>query len=239
MADRRENSVLFSLRELRDIEGERVKGEEDAEKARQEADRRAREDEIRQAREAEEAKIRSEQERVRRDQDAKERAVREDQLRLAESERRAQIEAAARLDQARIEAEAKARIDAKGVPVGPIVGGVIALIVVAGSIMGFVIHKHGVEMREQQAVMQAKAEADRRTLMAQQGEDQRKLKEEMAALQAQLDKAGNDAERAKIRAQMIAAQQTHRAGAKKAATTADGTKKVNSKSTDPLEGLDL
>ena len=42
MSDRRENSVLFSLRELRSIEEDRVKQEYDAEKERIEAERRAR-----------------------------------------------------------------------------------------------------------------------------------------------------------------------------------------------------
>ena len=57
MSDRRENSVLFSLRELRSIEDDRVKQEESAEAARIEAERKAREEEIRRAKEAEKRKF--------------------------------------------------------------------------------------------------------------------------------------------------------------------------------------
>ena len=124
MAERRENSVLFSLNELRNIESDRVRGEEEAERARIEAERRAREDEIRRAKEAEEAKRRAEEDRVRRDIEEKERIVRENELRLKESERRAQIEAAAKLEQARIEAEARARIEGKKFPTTQVVAGV-------------------------------------------------------------------------------------------------------------------
>src|SRR5207245_1302589 len=55
---RRENSLLISLKELRDIEEDRVKEEEDAVRAREDAERRAKEEAIRRAKEAEEAKIR-------------------------------------------------------------------------------------------------------------------------------------------------------------------------------------
>src|SRR5581483_749286 len=127
MAERRENSVLFSLRELRGIEEKRVKGEEEAEHARIEAKRRAEED------------------RVRAEQESRERAAREDQLRLQEAERRAQIEAAAKLEQHRIEAEARARMDAKKFPVGAVVGGVLALVVVAGIVMAVLVHNHNEE----------------------------------------------------------------------------------------------
>ncbi len=121
---------------------------------------------------------------------------------------------------------------------GPIIGIVCAVLFLGGGVMFYVIHKHGVELREQQAAMQAKAEADRRTLVAQQEEDQRKLREELSGLQAQLDKASNDAERAKIRQQMLAAQATHRAaGAKKVAGSTE-VKKTNVKTNDPLGGLD-
>src|SRR5437016_8492169 len=104
MSDRRENSVLFSLRELRTIEDDRVQQEADAEKARIESERRAREDEIRRAKEAEESKVRAAEDKIRREQEERERVERERELRLKEPERRAQIEAASRLEQHRIEA---------------------------------------------------------------------------------------------------------------------------------------
>src|SRR5438552_7105193 len=166
MAERRENSVLFSLNELRNIEQDRVRGEEEAEQARIEAERRAREEEIRRAKEAEEAKRRAEEDRIRRDIEDKERIVRESELRLKEAERRAQIEAAAKLEQARIEAEARARIEGKQFPTTQVVAGVIALVVLAGSIMGYLVHSHNEELARTQVELQQKADMERKKLQA-------------------------------------------------------------------------
>jgi colicin import membrane protein len=207
MAERRENSVLFSLNELRNIESDRVKGEEEAERARIEAERRAREEEIRRAKEAEEAKVRAEQDRIRREAEEKDRIAREHDLRLKESERRAQIEAAAKLEQHRIEAEARARIEGKKFPTGQVVGGVIALVVLAGSIMGYLVYSHNQELARTQAELQAKADQDRKQLMAQQAAEQAKLNKQLEDLKGELDKAQNDEERAKIKAKMLQAQQ--------------------------------
>jgi len=60
-----ENSVLFSLRELRRIEDDRVKKEQETARAKADAERQAREDAERRAREAEEQRVREEQERIR------------------------------------------------------------------------------------------------------------------------------------------------------------------------------
>src|SRR5579864_7160734 len=159
MAERRENSVLFSLNELRNIEQDRVRSEEEAERQRIEAERRAREEEIRRAKEAEEAKRRAEEDRVRKEIEDKERVHREGELRLKESERRAQIEAAAKLEQARIEAEARARIEGKKFPTTQVVGGIIALVLFAGSVMGYLVYNHNQELARAQAENQAKLDA--------------------------------------------------------------------------------
>src|SRR3954471_20210058 len=192
MAERRENSVLFSLNELRNIESDRVRGEEDAERARIEAERRAREDEIRRAKEAEEAKRRAEEDRVRREIEDKERIVRENELRLKESERRAQIEAAAKLEQARIEAEARARIEGKKFPTTQVVAGVIGLVVLAGATMGYLVYNHNQELvRTQQEAAQRLDEAQKKA-QAERLAEERKLQAQLTDLQAQLDKASND-----------------------------------------------
>src|SRR6478609_1540571 len=132
MAERRENSVLFSLNELRNIESDRVRGEEEAEEARIEAERRAREDEIRRAKEAEEAKRRAEEDRIRRDIEEKERIVRENELRLKESERRA-------------------RIEGKKFPTTQVVAGVVGLVLVAAVTMGVLVSNHNKELAQAQA----------------------------------------------------------------------------------------
>ncbi len=111
-AEKRENSVLFSLRELRQIEEDRVKQEEDAarqrvedEKARKlEAERRAQEEEERKRREIEDA------ERARADE--AERRIREEQLRLEETERKHRVEAQMRLEEQRLKMEIDAKVKA-------------------------------------------------------------------------------------------------------------------------------
>ena len=241
MSDRRENSVLFSLRELRNIEEDRVKQEEDAEKSRIESERRAREDEIRKAKEAEEAKIRAAEDSVRREREEKERAEREGQLRLQEAERRAQIEAATRLEQSRIEAEARAKVDGKQFPTGAVVGGVLGLVLLAGGTMAYLVHSHNVETAQQQAAAAAQHEADRKAAIAQAEADKRKFESEMNDLKAQMEKTSDAAEKAKLQARIAATAEGHAKHASSGKSTETKAKgpKVNSKSTDPLGGLDL
>jgi colicin import membrane protein len=244
MAERRENSVLFSLNELRNIESDRVRGEEDAERARIEAERRAREDEIRRAKEAEEAKRRAEEDRIRRDIEEKERIVRENELRLKESERRAQIEAAAKLEQARIEAEARARIEGKKFPTTQVVAGVIGLVVLAGATMGYLVYNHNQELQRTQIEAAQRLEAAQKQAAAERAAEEHKLQGQLTELQAQLDKASNDAERAQIRAKMI---QTQQAKARPAPSESKSSKTKKAKSSkpaikdtnDPLGGLGL
>lgn len=243
MSDRRENSVLFSLRELRSIEEDRVKQEDDAETARIEAERRAREDEIRRAKEAEEAKIHAAEEKARREIEDRERTERESQLRLQENERRAQIEAATRLEQTRIEAEARAKVDGKKFPTGLVVGGVLGLILIAGGTMAYLVHQHSVELAASQAEAAAKADAERKAFAAREEAAAKKFQAEQADMQAQLDKASSDADKQRIRAQMAAASDARTkhasSGDHKSGEKTGPKVKVNSKSNDPLGGLDL
>ncbi len=242
MAERRENSVLFSLRELRNIEDERVKGEEEADRARMDAERRAKEEAIQRAKDEEERKIREAEDRARREREERERHEREGQLRLQESERRAQIEAGAKLEQARIEAEAKARIEAKKFPVGAVVGGVLGLLVVLGGLGGYYFHMQNVEHAQQQAELQARADAERKKIQAEAAAQAASLKKELDDLQGQLDKASDDATRAQIRAKMLATAEAHRKPAA-AATKKSGDEKpkktIDTKTSDPLGGLGL
>jgi len=108
-SDRPENSVLFSLKELRRIENERLKAEADARKAQAEAERRsqveaeerARAEEIRRVREEEERRTRAESERAARD--------REDRLRVEEAERRARVEGELKLRERQLLEEQRQR----------------------------------------------------------------------------------------------------------------------------------
>src|SRR5262249_44522169 len=101
MSEQKESSVLFSLKELMSLEEDRIRGEEAeraaaaaaAEKARLEAEQRARE--------AEEARIRAEEERRRtEDLRGREEAARLEAIRVGE------------IEKARVEAEQRARLEA-------------------------------------------------------------------------------------------------------------------------------
>ncbi len=85
-SEKRENSVLFSLRELRSIEETRVKEEEDAAKTAEEARIRQRMDEERKAKDADEYRRQQELEAARLERETAEARVREEGLRIQETE---------------------------------------------------------------------------------------------------------------------------------------------------------
>jgi hypothetical protein len=91
-SERPENSVLFSLKELRRLEDERVKAEADARRAQAEAERRAKVEAEQRARDEETRRAREEEERQRRAESEREARQREDRLRVEEAERRARVE---------------------------------------------------------------------------------------------------------------------------------------------------
>src|SRR5580765_7722770 len=96
-SDRPDNSVLFSLRELRRLEDERIKEEADARRAQAEAERRAKLEAEQRARDEETRRMREEEERRRLAESEREARQREDRLRLEEAERRARVEGELRL----------------------------------------------------------------------------------------------------------------------------------------------
>lgn len=108
-SEKRESSVLFSLRELRSIEETRVREEEDAAKAAEEARIRARMDEERRGREVEEAKIRAQEDAARRDREMADQRAREDAVRVQEAEARARAEQNAQLEAQRLQHEMELR----------------------------------------------------------------------------------------------------------------------------------
>jgi colicin import membrane protein len=100
MSEQKESSVLFSLKELMNLEEDRIKQEESARQRQAAAENQARLDAERRARDQEEARLNAEQERRRSD----EQRVREDAARL-EAIRQAEIE------KARLDAENAARTE--------------------------------------------------------------------------------------------------------------------------------
>lgn len=109
MAERKESSVLFSLRELRSIEEERIQEEDQAKKRAEEEKIRAREDAERRAREEEEARRKAIEDAERRERETRENRDRDDRLRVEEAERRARVEAQAALEQQRMHKELEIR----------------------------------------------------------------------------------------------------------------------------------
>src|SRR6266478_994811 len=133
MAERRENSVLFSLKELRRIEDDRVKKEQEEARARLEADKLAKEAAVRAARDDEERRKRDEEDRLRRIEEDKDNKVREEQFRLQEAERRHRVEGELKLQEERMRLEVQARSGHKS-PIKAIVGVTVVLVLVAGGL---------------------------------------------------------------------------------------------------------
>lgn len=101
MSEQKESSVLFSLKELMNLEEDRIKTEEAEKQAADQAAEAARLKAEQEAREAEEARIRAEEERrMQEEQRAREEAARLDAIKHAEVEK------------ARLESEQKARMEA-------------------------------------------------------------------------------------------------------------------------------
>src|SRR5436190_21839258 len=107
--EKRENSVLFSLRELRQIEENRVQEEDAAVKSAEDARRKAKEDAERKAREAEEAKIQAERDHQRSIEEARVAAEREARMRVEAGEAAERQRHQAALEQTRLAQEMELR----------------------------------------------------------------------------------------------------------------------------------
>ncbi len=216
MAEKRENSVLFSLRELKNIEEDRVKEEHD--------DRRKREDDARAAKEAEERAQRDAAERARRDaEDAErrrfdevERQKREEALRLEEAERKARVEGQMKLEEARLkmEIEAQAVHGSKKKPTALLaISGILVVIVAVGGFFAYNTIQENEKKTQMARAAQAQAEQDAQNLKAEldrlQAEGERLDKEYTTTLEAyknadEAQKKALDDKLAKIKAEKAA-----------------------------------
>lgn len=221
MAEKRENSVLFSLRELRQIEDDRIKQEETEAQMRAEAERRAREDAERRRIEEEQRRIREAQEAEQRARDEAERRIREDQLRLEEAERRARIEAQAKLEEQRLkmEIEANAIHGAKKKPVGLIIGSIIMLLVVGGlGVWAYLRSEESAKQAKAAELARQQAEEENAKLQAQINTELEAIKaidEDTNRQLAALQKASDEAEKARILAAIEKNRQSKEASANK------------------------
>ncbi len=166
MAEQKESSVLFSLKELMSLEESRIREEEDAKKQKAEAEAQARLDAERRTRDEEERRLREEEERRR--QDELRRKMEEAQV---EAHKHAEIEKRKLEDQHRLQMEALAQQQAherqiqqiqaskpKGAHWGLLAGVGVALFGAILAIVFFVVIKPASDAKA--AVARAKTESD-------------------------------------------------------------------------------
>jgi colicin import membrane protein len=201
MAEQKESSVLFSLKELMNLEEDRIKSEENEKKRQEDAAMQARLDAERRVREEEEARMRAADESRRQsEQRTREESARVEAIRHAEMEKaRLDAENAARLEQLKQHQEHEHRIHALGQDEGKkklkfiAIGAVVFLfLVMVGG--GFAINS---TLQKQKAL-----EAQLNTMNDERDALNAKLKnatspEERAALQAEIDVKNDAIEAAK------------------------------------------
>jgi hypothetical protein len=240
MPEQRENSVLFSLKELRGIEDERIRQEEAELRAREEAERRSREEADRRARDDVERRSREEQDRVQRIEQERLARDREEQMRLQETERRARVEGEMRLQEERMRME-KARS-----PMPAILGVGAVVVILAGAI----IYKLNSDAQAEKVALQMKAadeaerikkeaDAERRRFEGLINQKEKALKEaktveEKAVIQAEIER-----ERRRNEQQRARPQREEKRGGDTAPTTKPKIQEKRKVSDDPLDGLKL
>jgi colicin import membrane protein len=208
MPEQRENSVLFSLKELRRIEDDRIRQEETDARARVEAERKAREDAERKAREDVERRHREEEDRIRRGEQEKVAREREEQMRLAEAERRHRVEAEMRLQEERMRLEVHARKGKSPLPAIIVVGCVVV------ALAGGIIYKLHADAEADKIAMQHRVaeETARQERELREAQDkQRRLEALIAQKERDLKEAKTEEERSRIRGELERAQERKRA----------------------------
>jgi hypothetical protein len=243
MAERRENSVLFSLKELRGIEDGRVKKEREEADARVEADRAAKMAAERAVREAEERRIREEEDRARRLVEEQEGRVREDQIRVQEAERRARVEGEVRLQEERMRLEVHAKTQQKS-PLKAILGVTGVLVIVAGGLGYKMYSDHQTELaaaRANQERIETEAKAKQDELQAQITAITKDMNDKLAKAQTDEARAQIRAEAAQKSAAVAAAVRSHGHGSAKSDTPTPAAPRAYAKkkavSDNPLDGL--
>ena len=165
-SDRPENSVLFSLKELRRLEDERVKAEADARRAQAEAEQRARAEAEQRTRDEETRRVREEEERRQRGE--REARQREDRLRVDEAERRARVEGELALQgQQRLEEQrqSQARRAARSAWTAAAAGAALFL-VVGGALAAWASRQHQAEKKALEVEITRQSEKARAAQLA-------------------------------------------------------------------------
>lgn len=208
MAEQKESSVLFSLKELMGLEEDRIREEEAQKEAAAKAAHEAKLAAERAAREAEEARIRAEEEeRQREERRLKEEAARLEAIRHAEIEKaRAEAEHNARLASVAAQQQHEAAMAALNQDRHKkrlqIMVGVIAGILLIGGVTGVVLYQQSKAENERRAAIEAQSrkEAEEKLERLQREFDLASKKE--AELQRNLASAKDEAEKIRLQAEL-------------------------------------
>jgi len=200
MAEQKESSVLFSLKELMNLEEDRIRQEEDQKRRTEEEAARVRADAERRVREEEEARLRAVEEKRRtEEQRTREESARVEAIRHAEVEKaRLDAENQARLQQMSRQQEHERQLAVvnqdKSKKTLVLISSSIGVLLIAGIVGGAVLYsnaqKHERELQAQLQDLQSKQEENNRKM----SELTDKLShattpEERAALEADLEAA--------------------------------------------------
>lgn len=197
MTEEKKDSVLYSLKELQQIEDDRQAVE--AEGRRQQADnaRLAAERAQQEAEKAAERAAWEQEERKRQEIEAAERLQLEEEERLAQVDRAAREAAERELEAHRLEVELKAKADAKKLP-WKAIGSVIVMLLVGLGAFGYYAYQKGLEKdaADQARKSQQKKLAEFRKQLA---AEEAKFKADEEALQNRLAKLKKDIENEKAK----------------------------------------
>ena len=212
-----ENSVLFSLRELRRIEDDRVKKEQDAARAKAESERQAKEAADQAARDAEDRRVRDEAERARQAREAEEHREREGNLRLQEAERRARVEGEMRINEERMRLEIQHK--KKHSPVKAMVGVAGVLVLIGGGVGYKMYSDHQRELavaREEKARVEVEAKKKQAELESRYAMIEKDFVEKLKKAKSQADIDALQKERLQQRLDAQAGRPTRQHAAPKA-----------------------
>ena len=239
----KESSVLFSLKELMNLEEDRIREEEAQKEAKAKAELEAKQTAERAAREAEEARLRAEEEaRRQEEQRRKEEATRLEAIRHGEIEKaRAEAEHRARMEalsaqQAHEQTLAALSQDKGKKRLQIIVGVAVAVLLIGGVAGGLAFKQHQEDAAKRAAVLEAQRRDTEERLRRLQNEFEIANRKEQE-LQASLANAKDEATRAKLQAE-LEAQKKATAAARGAVKSSGGgdkpAKKSNCTPGDPL-----
>lgn len=197
MAEQKESSVLFSLKELMSLEEDRIKQEEDAKKRAEDEAARARAEATRRQQEEQEAQMRAAEEKRRQEeQRAREEHAKVDAIRQAEVERaRVEAENAARMEQMKRQQEHERQLAAltqdkskKRLTIIAALSGVVLLIGLVGG--GIVIKGQMDKQKELEGQLNSlnsdKEELDRKLKSATTPEEKAALEQQIADNEARI-----------------------------------------------------